>query len=156
MSSPRESEECSVDEEAIISQAKAILQERVRRGMRVKSTSDAVDLIQLHLSSSDRELFGCVFLDTRHQVIEFEILFQGTINRSHVHPRIVVKQALDLNAVAVILCHNHPSGDPNPSHADISLTKQLKETLQLFDITVLDHVVVGGGTAYCFASHGLL
>lgn len=145
-----------VDEESVLRQAKAILAKRLARGTRITNAKDAQDLAILEFTNLEQEEFGCLFLDTRHQIIAFEILFRGTINRSNVYPRVIAKQALDLHAAAVVLCHNHPSGDPNPSQADIALTKQLTETLGLFDIRVLDHLIVGGATAYSLAEHGLL
>ncbi len=145
-----------VDDDLVLQQAKAILAERLARGMRIENAKDAKDLAILELTNLEQEEFGCLFLDSRNQVISFEILFHGTINRSNVYPRVIAKQALDLNATAVILCHNHPSGDPQPSQSDIDLTTQLKQVLQVFDITVLDHLIVGGAETHSFAEHGLL
>lgn len=145
-----------IDEEVVLQQAKAIMAARLARGIRIENAKDAKEHAVLKLTNLEQEEFGCLFIDTRNQVIAFEVLFYGTINRSNVYPRVVAKQALDLHAAAVILCHNHPSGDPNPSQSDITLTNQLKEVLQVFDISVLDHLIVGGSEVYSLAEHGLL
>jgi DNA repair protein RadC len=97
-----------------------------------------------------------LFLDNRHRVLKYEELFRGTIDGCSVHPREVVKAALYTNAAAIIFSHNHPSGIPESSKADISLTKRLTEALALVDIRVLDHIVVGGVETVSFAERGLL
>lgn len=93
------------------------------------------------------------YLDTKHRLISFEELSRGTIDSAAVYPREVVKAALKHNAAAVILAHNHPSGDTEPSDADRTLTTRLKDALALIDIRVLDHLIIGVG-AYSFAEHG--
>ena len=103
-----------------------------------------------------REVFGCLFLDTRHQLIAFETLFLGTLDAATVHPREVVRRALELNSAAVILAHNHPSGIAEPSQADRTLTRRLCDALSLVDIRVIDHLVVGDGTTASFAERGWL
>lgn len=100
-------------------------------------------------------MFEVAFLDTKHRLITAERLFLGTINTAEVHPREVVKRALHHNAAAVILAHNHPSGDPTPSAADKALTNTLRSALRLVDITLLDHVVVGSGAAVSFVERRL-
>jgi DNA repair protein RadC len=103
------------------------------------------------------EVFGCLWLDNQHRVLEFEELFHGTIDGASVYPREVVRAALRLNAAAVIFAHNHPSGVAEPSEADRMITQRLKQALNLIDIRVLDHFIVGDGDqAYSFAEHGLL
>jgi hypothetical protein len=97
-----------------------------------------------------------LYLDNQNQLIAHETLFTGTINRTEVHPREVVKRALHFNAAAVILAHNHPSGETTPSQADKTLTQRLVQVLQLVDIRVPDHLIVGGRQIYSFAEHGLL
>ena len=101
------------------------------------------------------EGFGVMFLDNKHRLIEFEILFTGTIDSATIHPREIVKQALKHNAAAVILCHNHPSGITTPSTSDIMITNKLKEALDLIDTRVLDHIIVGDGCT-SFAERGLI
>ncbi len=102
------------------------------------------------------EVFCCLYLDSRHRLIAFEELFRGTIDGANVYPREVVKQALAHNAAAVILAHNHPSGVAEPSHADELITRRLGEALQLVEIRVLDHFIVGDGQCYSFSEAGLL
>lgn len=102
------------------------------------------------------EVFACLFLDNRHRLLRFEKLFHGTINQALVYPREVVKLALKYNASALILAHNHPSGEPEPSQADIALTQRLKEALATIDIRVLDHIVIGAGQTCSMAERGLI
>ena len=109
---------------------------------------------QLH--GKENESFACLFLDTRHHIIRFEELYQGTIDHAHVYPRVIIKRALGCNAAALILVHNHPSGVIQPSQADKSLTKRLKDLLNLVDIRILDHFIVADGQSFSFAEHGLL
>ena len=102
------------------------------------------------------EVFACLFLDNRHRVIAFEELFRGTVDGTSVHPREVVRCALRHNAAAVILAHNHPSGDPDPSHADRLLTDQLVSALAMVEVRVLDHLVIGDGECVSFSERGLV
>jgi DNA repair protein RadC len=102
------------------------------------------------------EVFACLFLDNRHRVISFEEMFRGTIDSATVHPREVVKRALEHNAAAVILAHNHPSGIAEPSRADELLTQRLRDALSLVDIRVLDHLIVGDGEVVSLAERGLI
>lgn len=97
-----------------------------------------------------------IFLDSQHRLIEWRELFRGTLSQTSVYPREVVRQAMDLNAGAVILAHNHPSGLAEPSRADEFLTQSLKSALQLVDVKVLDHLVVGAGEVVSFAERGLM
>ena len=97
-----------------------------------------------------------MFLDARHRLLSFEELFRGTLTQTSVYPREVVKHALALNASAVVLAHNHPSGVPEPSKADEYLTTTLKSALALVDVRVLDHLVVGRADCVSFAERGLL
>jgi len=114
------------------------------------------DYLAVRLGGQEREVFAVVFLDSQHQVIDYREMFFGTLSQTSVHPREVVKAALSLNAGAVILAHNHPSGVPEPSRADEMLTQSLKATLATVDVRVLDHIVIGGGKAVSFAERGLL
>jgi DNA repair protein RadC len=109
----------------------------------------------LQLRDRPYEVFACLFLDTRHRVIAFEELFRGTIDGASVHPRELVRRALEHNAAAVILAHNHPSGVAEPSAADRQITTRLKDALALVDVRVLDHCVVGDEIV-SFAERGLL
>lgn len=100
------------------------------------------------------EVFGCLFLDTKHRPLAFEILFRGTIDRASVYPREVVRRALLHNAAALILCHNHPSGNREPSQDDVHLTLSLKRGLALIDVRVLDHIIIGDGEPLSMVEHG--
>lgn len=103
-----------------------------------------------------REVFRVLFLDCQHQLLADETMFMGTIDASPVYPRIVVQKALEHNAAALILSHNHPSGIAEPSHADKAITNRLVEALKLVDIRVLDHIIVGDTETVSFAERGLL
>ncbi len=112
--------------------------------------------LQAHLSPFGREVFVCIFLDTRHYIIHFEIMFLGTIDSATIHPREIVKTALRHNASAVILAHNHPSGVAEPSAADQAITRRIVDALALVDVRVLDHVVVGATEIVSLAERGLM
>jgi DNA repair protein radc len=114
------------------------------------------DYLTAQLRAYPHEVFACLFLDNRHHIISFDKMFNGTIDGASVYPREVVKRALGHNAAAVIFAHNHPSGIAEPSSADISLTQRLKTALELVDIRVLDHFIVGNSQAVSFAERGLL
>ena len=125
-------------------------------GVAFTSTHAVREWLRLHMAALEREEFRVLYLDNQNQLIAHETLFTGTINRTEVHPREVVKRALHFNAAAVILAHNHPSGETTPSQADKTLTQRLFQVLQLVDIRVPDHLIVGGRKIYSFAEHGLL
>jgi DNA repair protein RadC len=112
--------------------------------------------LQLKLKHYAREVFACIFLDNQHRLLRYEELFFGTIDGASVHPREVVKRSLELNAAALILAHNHPSGIAEPSQADRRITERLKSALALVDIRVLDHLIVGDGEVTSFAELGLI
>jgi len=122
----------------------------------ISGPDGAKDFLVAQFKSLRREVFACLFLDTRHQLIAFEVLFFGTLDATTVHPREVVKRVLELNAAAVILAHNHPSGVAEPSAADQALTRRLREALALVDVRVLDHIVAADGCAVSFADRGWL
>lgn len=117
---------------------------------------DCARYLQGRLGDLEHEVFGCVFLDNRHRVLRFEVLFRGTVDGASVHPREVVKRALALNAAALILAHNHPSGVCEPSTADRQITERLRDALALVDIRVLDHFIIGTDPPLSFAEQGLL
>ena len=112
--------------------------------------------LQARLQHLGHEVFCCLFLDNRHRVLRFEELFRGTIDGTSVYPREVVKEALAVNAAAVILAHNHPSGVAEPIQADERITRRLKSALELVDIRLLDHLIIGDGTTTSLASRGLV
>jgi DNA repair protein RadC len=132
------------------------LAEKLKREVTLGSTRDTRDFLQAQLRDRKNEVFCVLFLDNRHRVLEFEELFQGTLNGTAVYPREIVKRALRHNAAAVILVHNHPSGVAEPSRADELLTNRLKEALSLVDIRLLDHLVVGDGETVSFSERGLI
>ncbi len=111
---------------------------------------------QLHIGSLANEVFAVLFLDAQLRLIRMETLFNGSLTHTAVHPRVIARRALELNASAVILAHNHPSGVAEPSRADETLTQGLKSALALLDVRVLDHIVVSTGQAVSFAERGLL
>lgn len=128
--------------------------ERLRNKSALENPQAVRDYLKALLRHEQHEVFGCLFLDSRHQVLTFEALFHGSIDNTSVHPRQVVKRALANNAAAVILCHNHPSGNATPSQADRRLTKHLQEALLLVDVRVLDHFIVGDGDPLSMAEYG--
>ena len=128
----------------------------LQRGDALANPDSTRRFLQSRLCGFPHEVFACLFLDNRHRVIEYEVLFRGTINGASVHPREVVKKALAHNAAAVILAHNHPSGVAEPSQADLHLTRRLREALALVEIRVLDHLVIGDREAVSFAERGLI
>ncbi|MFJ4156536.1 DNA repair protein RadC [Pseudomonas sp. NPDC089752] len=123
-----------------------------------ESVMDSPAAVRSYLKSMLRheasEVFGCLFLDTKHRPLAFEILFRGTIDRASVYPREVVRRALQHNAAALILCHNHPSGNSEPSQDDVHLTVSLKRGLGLIDVRVLDHIIVGDGEPLSMVEQG--
>ncbi len=141
---------------SVVELAVGVLAELHQPGRDLTSPGDTRTFLRLELSSAKAEVFGVIFLDNRHRVITLEHLFHGTIDGASVHPRIVVQRALEVNAAAAILFHNHPSGEPEPSHADRALTRRLREAMSLVDIRLLDHIVVGGQATVSFAERGLL
>ncbi|WP_313229091.1 DNA repair protein RadC [Stenotrophomonas acidaminiphila] len=143
-----------MDEEGILLAAATILEQRLQRQGRIHSPEQAGSYLVARCAHLPHEVFGCIFLDTKHHVLATEHLFTGTADACEVHNRVVAKRALDLNAVAVILFHNHPSGNPEPSQADRQVTERLKQALALLDIRVLDHLVIGGRQHVSLASRG--
>jgi len=142
--------------QAVLELARRHLGEHLQRGDLLLNPEATRRYLITTLGDLPHEVFCCLFLDTRHRLICYEELFQGTIDGASVHPREVVRRALHHNAAAVILAHNHPSGVAEPSDADQRITRRLKQALQLVDIRVLDHLVVGDRTVMSFAEHGLL
>ncbi|MBE8595870.1 JAB domain-containing protein [Xenorhabdus sp. BG5] len=125
-------------------------------GVAFTSTQAARDWLKLKMAGLEREEFMVLYLNQQNKLIAHETLFAGSISSTEVHPREVVKRALYFNAAAVILAHNHPSGDTTPSQADKAITQRLVQALQLVDIRVPDHLIVGGTQILSFAEHGLL
>ncbi|HGV0043523.1 MULTISPECIES: JAB domain-containing protein [Enterobacteriaceae] len=137
--------------------ALALLDRHLREtGVAFTSTQAARDWLRLKMAGLEREEFMVLYLNQQNQLIAYETLFTGTINSTEVYPREVVKRALYFNAAAVLFAHNHPSGDTTPSQADKAVTQRLVQALQLVDIRVPDHLIVGGTQILSFAEHGLL
>ncbi|WP_278387784.1 RadC family protein [Pseudomonas oryzihabitans] len=142
--------------QAVLEMGRRHLAEGLKRDSALESPQQVRDYLKARLRHEPHEIFGCLFLDTRHRVLAFEALFHGTIDGASVYPRQVVKRALAHNAAAVILTHNHPSGFAEPSQADRLLTTRLKDALALVDVRVLDHFIVGDGEPLSMAEYGWL
>ena len=142
--------------QAVLEMGRRYLYESLQRGDALSSPEATRHYLSSRLRHYHHEVFACLFLDNRHRVILFEELFNGTIDGAAVYPRIVVQKALQHNAAAVILSHNHPSGASEPSQADKQITQQIQSALALVDIRVLDHFIVGDGQPLSFAEKGLL
>lgn len=142
----------------LIKAAIAVLEERVRYKVEdvIARPEDVRNLIKLKLSGLEHEEFHVIWLTTQNQVIEIQKVFRGTISQASVYPRELAKEGLKRNASGCILVHNHPSGLVEPSSADITLTNELKKTMNLIDIRIVDHFVVGGAELYSFAEKGLI
>jgi DNA repair protein RadC len=145
-----------VERASLIKLAMKILAARHHRGRAIRSPADTENYLKLRLAEEAAERFGCVFLDNRHRVLAIKDLFHGTIDGTSVYPRVVVQKALEINAAAVILFHNHPSGVAEPSQADERITRRLKHALELIDVRVLDHIIVTCGNCTSLAARGLL
>ena len=142
--------------QAVLEMARRHLAEQLRRDSALESPQAVRDYLKALLRHEPHEVFGCLFLDAKHRVLAFEALFHGSIDSASVYPRQVVKRALAHNAAALILTHNHPSGVAEPSQADRVLTRRLKEALELVDVRVLDHFIVGDGEPLSMAEYGWL
>ena len=142
--------------QAVLEMGRRHLQAQLARGEPMTGPEDTRRYLIARLRHLPHEIFACLFLDNRHQVIGFEEMFRGTIDAASVYPREVVSRALRLNAAAVILAHNHPSGVTEPSHADERMAERLGDALATVDIRVLDHFVVGEGRPVSFAERGLI
>lgn len=142
--------------EQILDAARQVIDQKMRRGAAFTSQQRAKEYLRTKLAGFDNEVFAVLFLDTQHRLIEYDEMFYGTIASTEVHPREVVKKALQNNAAAVILAHNHPSGNTEPSDADRRLTQRLRDALELVEVRTLDHIIVGGNDTMSFAERGWL
>ena len=145
-----------VEKQSVITLAMKVLSIKHRAGRVLSKPDETRDFLRLRLADYRNEVFGCLFLDNRHRIIAVRELFQGTIDGASVYPRVVVQQAMEVNAAAMVFFHNHPSGVAEPSHADEAITRRLKDALALVDVRVLDHFVVSAGESVSFAERGLL
>ncbi|MDO9072238.1 MAG: DNA repair protein RadC [Rubrivivax sp.] len=141
---------------ALMEMARRALAQQMAASPVFDSPGSVKDYLGLHLGGRQQEVFAVLFLDGQHRLLRLEEMFHGTLTQTSVYPREVVKRALQLNAGAVVLAHNHPSGVAEPSRADEYLTQTLKTALQLVDVRVLDHIVVGQGQVVSMAERGLL
>lgn len=140
---------------AINAIAQRSLKEELKTKIAINCSSDATKFLLAKMRDYQREVFACLLLNTCNQLICYEELFSGSINSANVYPREVVKLVLRVNAASIILAHNHPSGNQQPSEADHAITKRLKHALALVEVNVIDHVIIGE-SAYSMADHGLL
>ena len=140
--------------QAVLEMSRRHLAECLRRDSALESPQAVRDYLKSLLRHEPHEVFGCLFLDSKHRMLAFEILFRGSIDSASVYPRQVVKRALAHNAAAVIFCHNHPSGITEPSQADRTLTKRLTQALDLIEVRVLDHFIIGDGQPLSMVEHG--
>jgi DNA repair protein RadC len=142
--------------QAAIEISRRQLTDPLKAGPSLSSPRATRDFLVAKLRDLEHEVFCCLYLDKRHRLIYFEELFRGTIDGASVHPREIVKLALQRNAAAIIIAHNHPSGIAEPSQADELITQRVKEALGLVDIRLLDHIVVGDGVSVSLAERGLI
>lgn len=131
-----------ITEEELILYASTLLEADLHKRQRLNSSTDVAEFLRLRLGHEKREVFSVIFLDHKNRVLKFEVMFMGTINAAIVYPREVVRRALEVNAVNLILAHNHPSGDPEPSKQDYEITRRISDALRLVEIRILDHLVV--------------
>lgn len=134
--------------------SKRFLQQKVVQSEALNNAEALFDFLYHSMSARDRECFKALFLDAKNRVLAVETLFEGTLTASSVYPREVVRAALNHRAAAVIFAHNHPSGDPEPSGADMDITRRLVMACMTMGITVHEHLVVGNGRYYSFADNG--
>ena len=143
----------------ILAAAARIRLAQLKKRTAITSPAETLDFLRDQLAGRTREIFGVIYLDTRHRVIQWREEFQGSIDGAAVYPRVIAERALRLNAAAVIVAHNHPSGIGEPSLADQAITRRIKDALQLIEVRLLDHFIVVGGDpdeSVSFASRGLL
>ena len=138
----------------ILEAARVVVGQRMSRGTCFSDPGTAKSFFRDKLGGLHREVFAAAFLDTRHRLIEYVELFQGSIDGAEVHPREVVRQALRCNAAAAVIAHNHPSGAVDPSAADRAVTTRLKQALALVDVRLIDHIIVGGLKTAALAERG--
>ena len=122
----------------------------------VRSSDEVLDYLKHNLRDKNREIFLVIYLNGRNQILKMEELFEGTLSTSAVYPREVVRRALVNDAAALVFVHNHPSGNPNPSQDDLTITKKLKKAAQAIDVSVHDHLIIAGNDVYSFGDHGLI
>lgn len=142
--------------QAVLEIGRRHISEQLRCGDELTSAELTRSYLRHVLRDQRNEQFGCLFLDTKHRVLKWEVMFTGTLDATAVYPRVVVERALLHNAAAVIAAHNHPSGVAEPSASDIRITRRLKESLALLDIKLLDHFIIGDGEPVSMAELGMV
>jgi DNA repair protein RadC len=142
--------------QAVLEMAQRYFAEQLDKSNAFNSAEETKAYLLAKLRDQPNEVFAMLLLDSQHRLIKFRPMFYGTIDSASVYPRVLVKQALDDNAAAIILAHNHPSGIAEPSQADVHITKRVVAAFSLVDIKVLDHFVIGDGVAVSFAARGLI
>lgn len=151
---------CQIDSlwssDEIIKQAERIIEQRFNQQQKLLSPNDTRQYFIFKLALLEHEVFSVVLLDNQHRLLGYEQLFQGSLREVSIYPREVVKLSLRYNAAALILVHNHPSGDTEPSTADCQITQRLKAALDLIDVRILDHFIVAGNQTTSLAERGLL
>ncbi|MBT3723434.1 MAG: DNA repair protein RadC [Gammaproteobacteria bacterium] len=147
---------CDAEQKSLVHLALEVLELHHQRGKALTSPELMRDYLRLNLGDRKNEVFGAVYLDNKHRIIRNEELFKGSVNSASVYPRVVAQKALEYNSTAILLYHNHPSGDPEPSIADQTITKRLVDSLAMIDVRVLDHLVVGSLGSVSFAERGLI
>jgi len=140
--------------QAVLEMGRRHLAEEWQRGDSLDSPQRVRQYLSAALRDQCREVFAVIFLDNRHRILKFEELFRGTIDGATVHIREILKRALELNAAALIVAHNHPSGVAEPSAADLALTRRLEAAMQLVDLRLLDHFIVGDGQPLSLREQG--
>lgn len=146
----------NVTDDQIVDLAKKILAERAKGRAMITSWSGLTDYLTVHLCGERVEVFHVLFLDRKNRLIADERMGTGTIDHVPVYPREIMARALTLDACAIILCHNHPSGDVTPSESDKTMTRQVQSACEVMGITMHDHVIVGGGTFCSLRALGVL
>lgn len=142
--------------QAVLELSQRYLAETLKRDSIFSSANQTRQYLQIQLRDEPNEVFAILLLDSQYRLLSFRKLFYGTINAASVYPRVIVKQALDANAAAIILAHNHPSGVAEPSQADKHITQTIKQAMCLIDVDVIDHFIIGDGVCVSFAERGLL
>lgn len=153
---PRHARAFKPADEEIIALAISILEASMSQQPILNGPSSVRQFLHLKFGSLEHEVFAVLFLDAAVRLIAWEVMFHGTLTQTSVYPREVVKRCLWHNAASVILVHNHPSGNLEPSRADEHLTQTLKSSLSLVDVNVMDHIIVGRGGTLSFAERGLI
>ncbi|MBN7795946.1 JAB domain-containing protein [Parahaliea mediterranea] len=142
--------------QATIREAVGILESHLQTSPVFTHPNQVNEYCQLQLAGEADEVFCCLYLDTQHRLLNFEQLFRGTIDSAHIHERVILRRCLEVNAASLIVCHNHPSGSPEPSNADIHFTAQLKFLLAMIDVRLMDHIIVGAEGHVSMAQADLL